>query len=767
MKGPDRNPGRSAVVAPSPLPKPLSSFIGRRTEIDELKRIMDSARIVTLTGPGGCGKTRLAIEVATEVSSHFGGAAFVDLSPLQDPATVPETVATGLGLSTETWADAIELIGEASLLLVLDNAEHLLDSVCQLTEELVGLCPNLRILVTTRELLNVAGEVSWRVPPLRLPPEGEPADAAHLAEFDAVQLFTTRAAEHEASFRLTSANAALVVAICRRLEGIPLALELAAARVTSLGLPEIATRLSDSFRLLTGWSRTATNRHRTLRATVDWSYRLLNGPEQCLLRRLALFAGTFDLAAVEAACADPELPVEELADVLHGLVSKSLVTVHRRPDGGLRYALMEAIRQYGQERLLEADETGLRALHARHYATLVDRLETGSDLGDRVDRMAAEYDNVRLALDWAGDEEPDLQVVMMSKLDWFWLVRGTVREARNRILSALAKEHSSADRRARLYAIGAVWCRLAGDLETAMALSEEAVLIVEQLDDPALAARIIDTRGIQKALAGDLPGAERDFSHSLEAWKRLPPSEGLVKSLNNLAMLRVVTGPPEEALAGAEEAIQVLAKLPDRPVWIPEILHTQGAALLMLKRADEARECFLDGLEEAAEYGNYGAAVAVLQGLACCAADSGDPERCLELLAAAQSCARTAGLKEFVAPGTPVPAAERQSRMAVGEGAANQAKARGLLMDLQAALGRARAGLGGDAGSPVTPRKKEVIRLVAVGLGNKEIARRMSISERTVEAHLEQVRNQLGFHNRAQIVAWAISGGLSPSTSSE
>jgi non-specific serine/threonine protein kinase len=498
---------------------------------------------------------------------------------------------------------------------------------------------------------------------------------------------------------------------------------------------------------------------------VEWSYRLLNEPEQRLLRRLALFAGTFDLAAVEAVCADTELPVVELADVLRGLVDKSLVTVHRHPDGGLRYALMEAIRQYGQERLLEASESRLRALHAGHYARLVDRLETGPDLRDRVDRVAAEYDNVRLALEWAADQDPDLEAVLISKLDWFWRVRGSVREARDQVLSALDKEHPPA-RQARLHVIAGRWLRLAGELEAAVAQVDEAMRLLSRLDDPLLAARIIGSRAVVRQLTGDLAGAEEDYSQALGRLRGLPPNEELVRLLNDLAMLRLAAGRPEEALTPVERSIQVLAQLSDRFVFLPEVCHTHGAALLLLQRTHEAKERFLEGLEQAAECASNGTAVAVLQGLACCAAESGDPGTCLELLAAARNRAQVAGLKGFVAPATPAVAAEQTSRAALGEQAASRAWERGFGMDLETALERARAGQPNLPSTRVTPRKMAVVRLVAQGLGNKEIAQRMSISERTVEAHLEQVRNQLGFHNRAQIVAWAISNGLVPTNSS-
>jgi non-specific serine/threonine protein kinase len=311
------------------------------------------------------------------------------------------------------------------------------------------------------------------------------------------------------------------------------------------------------------------------------------------------------------------------------------------------------------------------------------------------------------------------------------------------------------------------WFRLAGELEMAMAQIEQAMPTVGRLDDPVLASRIVNSRGITRAMSGDLVGAEQDFCQALLILEGLPPSGRRAGSLNNLAMVQLQMRHPQEALTTVENAMQVMGQLSTRDTQISQLRHTHGLALLALDRTPEARHCFLEGLEEATEYGNYRAAVAVLQGLACCAAELSEPECCLELLAAAQTCAHTAGLKEFEAPATPVSAAERMSRSALDEPTANQAWERGLRMDLRAALERARGTDGEDPALPVTRRKMAIIRLVAMGLANKEIARRLSISERTVEAHLEQVRNQLGFHNRAQIAAWATSLGVTTVSSDD
>jgi DNA-binding NarL/FixJ family response regulator len=362
------------------------------------------------------------------------------------------------------------------------------------------------------------------------------------------------------------------------------------------------------------------------------------------------------------------------------------------------------------------------------------------------------------------------------------------------VLSALDKEHAPA-REARLHVIAGRWFRVAGDLEAAATHVDEAVLLLSPLDDPLLAAWIMGSRAVLRELTGDLAGAEGDYSDALERLRGLPPNEDRVRLLNDLAMLHLAAGRPEEALTAVEQSIRVLGQLRDRPVFepevrhthgaalpdkaltaveqsirvfgqlrdrpvfLPELCHTHGAALLMLRRTHEARERFLEGLEQAAECASNGMAVAVLQGLACCAAESGDPETCLELLAAARNRAQVAGLRRFVAPATPAVAAEQTSREALGDQAATRAWERGFGMDLETALERARGGQRNDPSSPVTPRQMAVVRLVALGLGNKQIAHRLSISERTVEAHLEQVRNRLGFHNRAQLAAWAASLG--------
>jgi predicted ATPase/DNA-binding CsgD family transcriptional regulator len=746
--------------------------VGRQSELRTLEGLVAKHRLITLVGVGGCGKTRLAIELAAAASDRFpAGVAFADLASLRAPEEVADAVAQALGLSPGVASKIADLLRGTRLLLVIDNAEHLLDAVSALVGDLLRRCPNLTVLVTSRELLNVDGEVTWPVPLLRLPPElppGAPPDVEVVGACDAIELFVTRAAERQASFRLQPDNVRLVDAICRRLDGIPLALELAAARTMSMSLSEIVRRLGDSFRLLTQGTRASVARHQTLRATLEWSYGLLDERERRLLWRLSAFVGSFDIAAIEAVCAEADLPAPDVADVLRRLVEKSLVVPQPGGDGSLRYGLLEVVRQYGQERLQERPEEagggGLRARHASYYAGVVRRLglEARSDLKGSTERMTAEYDNVRLALGWAARQAPDLEATLVIGLRWYWTIRSLVREARDRLRSALEKEHPSPETRASLYTDAASWSQWADDLEAARAEAEVAYATLDQIDDVRLAARVMMARAMVNLGAGDPAAARADLLQVVAMLQDQPPSQSLVIAQSRLAMVHVAAGRPAEALDEAERASLLQEALPGPRSSVSSffLLHARGAALLALGCVEDAREQFLRGLDLAVELDSDGVAAGFLAYLACAAAAGAEPARCLELLAAAERCARTVGSTQALAF-IPIEAAERASREALSDRAAARAWAAGLRLDARAALARVRA----DQSPPLTQRRLTIANLVAEGLSDKEIASRLGISKRTVETHLLHVRQKLGLSNRAQIAAWAVSRGISQASS--
>ncbi|HWF41386.1 MAG TPA: adenylate/guanylate cyclase domain-containing protein, partial [Acidothermaceae bacterium] len=405
------------------LPAQLTSFVGRQSAMDEIRRSLHDNRLVTLTGAGGAGKTRLAIEVAGHLTSEFDhGVCFVELAPISDPDLVPVAVLRALGLRDEPGRSVLDtmarVVGDRDVLIVLDNCEHLLDSVADMTTSLLSACLQLTLLTTTREPIGVAGEVIYRVPSLSLKDE-------------AVELFTDRARRARPELSVTDENASAVAEICQRLDGVPLAIELAAARVRALSLDEILDGLQDRFRLLTGGSRGAVRRQQTLRASVDWSHALLTEPERVLFRRLAIFMGGFDIAAAQAVAGGDDLERHQVIDLIALLVDKSLV-VAEYTSGPTRYRMLETVRQYALEKFGESgDADVVRTRHRDHYTALAATIDIPGEtsLDGRIDSCEREMDNLRGAFTWSlelAEAEPALQLV--AALTPLWVSRGRVLE---------------------------------------------------------------------------------------------------------------------------------------------------------------------------------------------------------------------------------------------------------------------------------------------------------------------------------------------------
>jgi predicted ATPase/DNA-binding SARP family transcriptional activator len=543
----------SAVAASNNLPLSLTSFVGRERETEEVRRLLATTRLLTLTGPGGCGKTRLALHAATQVLHEFlDGVWLVELAPLADPALVAQTVVSVLGARTAPSAmnaledarrPALTLLKEylrqKKLLLILDNCEHLTDECARLVETLLRACPNLRILATSRETLGAAGETAWRVPSLSLPDlKGELLPAV-LAQYEAIRLFVDRATAALPSFQVTEKNAPALARVCHQLDGIPLAIELAAVRVKALPVEQLAARLDDQFRLLTGGSRTALPRQQTLRATIDWSYDLLTEAERALLRRLAVFAGGWSLEFAEAICAGEGGEEGEILDLLTQLVAKSLVQ-YEEHDGEGRYRLLEIIRQYSRARLLETVEAvSLRRRHRDLFLALAEQAEPELQRARQVawlKRLDLEQDNLRAALAWclADDEGVETGLRLAAALPRYWALRGAFEEGVDWLKRVLARGGGSPAVRAKALCQAGSTPWWAQDIAGAQTFLEEGQALYQELGDQAGIAMSLLGLGQVAERHGDLELARSHLEASRAIAEQLTDEAGVADSLLSL-----------------------------------------------------------------------------------------------------------------------------------------------------------------------------------------------------------------------------------------
>jgi predicted ATPase/class 3 adenylate cyclase/Tfp pilus assembly protein PilF len=557
------------------LPRQLTSFIGRQQEIVEARRAIATAPLLTLTGPGGVGKTRLAIEIAGELLDEFDeGIWFVDLGALTDPDFVVPSIASAIGLMPAPGQPMIDTLKEhlrgRRVLLVLDNCEHLLEETARTVDGLLRACGSLRVIATSRESLAIAGEAAFPVPSLSLP-EGDAATVADLGQYESIRLFVERAMAAVPGFRVTDRNAAAIAQICRRLDGVPLALELAAARVRALPVEQIAARLDDRFRLLTGSSRVTVPRHQTLRQTIDWSHDLLAEDERAVFRRLAVFVGGCSIEAAEAVCAGDPVEPYAVLDLLSRLVDKSLLIAETEGAEG-RYRQLESIRQYARDRLLESGEAGdtLRR-HRDWYMALVAQAEPtffrGAESAEWLGRLEREHDNLRAALQWSLDE-PDEQragLRLAAGLWRFWEIRGHLSEGRGwleRFLEATSGEVSSLQ--ADAYTGAGILAFMLGDHAGASALHERSLALHRQVGDPAGMAMAANNLGNAAALSGDYSTARRLYEPGL-AWSRERGDLRVMAfALVNMAEAVALDGEPELARSQYEEGLAAFREAGDR-----------------------------------------------------------------------------------------------------------------------------------------------------------------------------------------------------------
>ncbi|HZC12151.1 MAG TPA: NB-ARC domain-containing protein, partial [Mycobacterium sp.] len=551
----------SNPVATEHLPVQLTSFVGRGAEIDDVRQILAADRLVTLTGAGGVGKTRLAIQVASQVAGDFDdGVWYVDLAPIADPSLVPVAMAGALGLPDQpghsTTETLIRFVEGRRMLVVLDNCEHLLDAVAELTVALLSACPGLRLLATSREPIGVDGEVIWRVPSLSVDDE-------------AVDLFADRARRARSDFAMTDDDLHAVREICRRLDGMPLAIELAAARVRALSLEEIAGSLHDRFRLLTGGRRMAVRRQQTLHASVDWSHTLLTEAERVLFRRLAAFMGGFDLAAARAVAGGTEVERYQVLDQLTLLVDKSLVLADGT-GGRMRYRLLETMRQYALEKLGESGEADtVRTRHRDHYTSMATLLDTVGQAGReaRIAQAETEIDNLRAAFAWSQENSHiELALQLVSSLQPLWLGRGRIQEGLAWYDAVLSDDTAhgievAAGVRARALADKAALATqvVAVDLDQA----EEALAIAREIGDPALVARALTACGGIAVYNTEV--AARYLTEASELARGLGDRGMLSEILGFQAYAAFIAGDPIAARAAGEEGRDLADAIGDRP----------------------------------------------------------------------------------------------------------------------------------------------------------------------------------------------------------
>jgi len=622
------SPTQARAAAVNNLPRQLTSFIGRSEDVNEVKRILLTSGLVTLTGTGGCGKTRLALEVAAGVLDDYrDGVWFVEFAPVTDPNLVPSVVASTLGVREQAGQALTETLitrlQQQRVLIVLDCCEHLVTACATLADELLRACPDLKVLATSREALDVSGEVIHRVPSLE--------------QSEATQLFVDRARLARSDFALNEADESAVAEICRRLDGIPLAIELAAARVRMMPPGEILDRLSDRFRLLTLGGRTTPSRHQTLQATLEWSYRLLSASEQILFKRLSVFAGGFTLDAAEAVCAGDGLTRDQILDLLAALVDKSLVVAGEDSRGRSRYTLLETLREYARERLEKSAEPETRMRHATYFfgvAVETEPLLRGPQQATILRQLEDEHDNFRAALQWLIDvNEIELELNLAGALVQFWLMHSHVTEGRQWFAGRIGSSAGAAIRAKALKGQGDLAWRQADFIE-ATALMEASLAIWRELGDKAGVADALNRLGTICRMQGDPSSARAYFEQSLAMARDTDDRFEIGRALNNLGTLASDRGDYEASRSLLLESLALTQGIGDRSGIA---LATANLAEVLLEQADYegARTRYEESLLIGRELGDQIGIAFCLEGFSALAAAHGQPQRQLRLAGAA------------------------------------------------------------------------------------------------------------------------------------
>lgn len=732
--GPEPPPGGA-------LPRALDRFVGRARELADLRGLLRSARLLTLVGPGGAGKSRLALEL---LAGRRGHARIVELDPLRDGALLPQYVAAALGVAERggpVQESLVRALGR--LVLVLDNCEHLADSCAESAALLLRRCPDLRIVATSREALRVPGEVVYRVGPLT-------------AGGDAVRLFAERARTCDSGFELTPESEAYVTEICRRLDGLPLAIELAARRVAGLPLGQILAGLDDQLGLLTGGSRVGPVHHRELRAAIEWSHRLLDPAEQAVFRRVSALVGGFGLEGARAVCDEgPVLPL------LCSLEAKSLLVRVAGDGQNARFRQLSSIRAYGLARLAASGD--LPAVRERALDWLTGLCPDSAAVVPR--ELIAEQENLAEGVACAAASGGDRYLRLAVAMARVRREQDQLTACRALLTAALARVPES-DHRSDALALAARVACMQRDAGEGLRLAEEAVAAARRLERPAALADALDSLAVALVCREDYGAAVAVYRECLQIARTLGRPLATAVCLHRLAWaLHHVPedGAVAEARALLAECLPVLRDLAT-PQHRAAAVHTAGALHLAAGDAEAAEEAFVEVLREAPPETFH--AMYPVEGLAIVAAERGEPRRALRLAAGAARVRERIGVRPEVEWQRRVDTAVEGARRRLGAAAADAATGEGRLLGgeklVAYALGEGAAGVGRPArgtDSPLTERELQVAVLVAEGLTNGQVAARLGLSPRTVASHLDHIRDKLGLRSRTKIALWVAERG--------
>jgi len=754
------------------LPVEVDTFVGRRHELAEVRRLFAASPLVTLVGMGGVGKTRLAHRAASSMSRNYAaGIAYVELGKLHDSALILSTLAEGLGIHERSSSLSVEILVEwlrdREPLLVLDNCEHLLIDVARLVDALLRGCPDLRVLATSREPLGIPGESVSRVPPLAVP---DPAflglSASMLSHYESVRLFTDRASAASPDFELSDRNCREVAKICHQLDGVPLALELAAARLRTLSARQLADRLADRYRLLTGGSRVAPERHQTLRLCVDWSHDQCSDKEQVLWRRLAVFVGEFELDEVEATCAFGALTEDEILDLLSSLVDKSVVS--RKVDaGGVRFSLLETLREYGKERLIESGEyADMRRRHRDWYEQKVQQLKhelIGPDQVRWASWLDHELPNVRAALDYSLSQEGEAKSAprIVSALNLYWISRGFLTEGRYWLRRTTSADiPPNQDQVESLYSAVAL-AGLQGDIASASVDATRCDDMARALGTPESKAYAANAAGVLALFAGDLTAAVTELERAVELQQRAGDLTGQIEMLIAHATACALLGDGARATASHQQVLAITQ--PRGEAWYQAYsLWACGLAMWREGELEAAKDVLVQSLRLRRNMSDLLGSVWCLEALAFVATTEERWEHAATLMGASTTLSHDAGIPTgtFLDLTSVYSECQREARQQLGRDRFDSAFARGNTLDYEAAVAFA---VGEEVASPtaatqqpqvLTRRQREVAELVAKGLTDRAIAKALVISERTAEGHVENILVKLGFASRIQIATW-------------